>query len=177
MDLRLATIEDVPALEKLIQQSVRGLSATFYSAKQIESALLHVFGVDTQLILDGTYFIVEAERQVAGAGGWSKRKTLFGGDQSKAGAVDSLLDPLRQPARVRAFYIHPDWSRRGIASMLLTACESAARDAGFRSIELASTLPGIPFYSARGYQKHEEIVIEMGDGETLSTFRMTTTLY
>jgi N-acetylglutamate synthase-like GNAT family acetyltransferase len=176
VNIRLAKIEDVPALQHLIQESVRGLSAAYYSPQQIESALRHVFGVDTQLILDETYFIAETDCQVAGAGGWSKRKTLFGGDQSKSNRVDSLLDPATEPARIRAFYIHPDWSRRGIGSMILNSCEDAARTAGFKQVELASTLPGIPFYLSRGYEKAEAIQVNMPDGQLLTTFRMTNRL-
>lgn len=173
MQIRVAAIKDVAALQNLIQESVRVLSATYYSAQQIESALQQVFGVDTQLILDQTYFIAEADGQVTGAGGWSKRQKLFGGDQAKANSVDSLLDPQTQPARIRAFYIHPAWSRRGVGSMVLSACEDAARAAGFQEVELASTLPGVPFYVSRGYEKAEEIPINMADGELLMTIRMT----
>jgi N-acetylglutamate synthase-like GNAT family acetyltransferase len=186
--IRLATIEDVPGLEALIRDSVSSLSAEYYSSKQITSALSHIFGVDTQLILDGTYFVAEVEGQVAGSGGWSKRKTLFGGDQAKAArgesllnssdnpAVDALLDPATDAARIRAFYVHPMWSRKGIASLILKACEEAARNEGFHNIELAATLPGVPFYLARGYTKAEEILIKTEDGVSLSTFRMTRSL-
>ena len=182
--IRLATIEDVPALQELIRVSVSVLSEQYYTSKQISSALSHVFGVDTQLILDGTYFIAEVERQVAGSGGWSKRKTLFGGDQAKADRADSLLatsldallDPATDAARIRAFYVHPQWSRKGIASLILKACEEAAVDAGFKRVELAATLPGEPFYLARGYEKREEISIDTPDGQSFSTFRMTKTL-
>lgn len=171
--IRLATLDDIPVLEELIHESVRGLSGSYYSADHIESALVHVFGVDTQLILDGTYFIAEAREEIAGSGGWSKRKTLFGGDQSKSSRLDSLLDPELEPARIRAFYIHPNWSRRGVGTLILQSCEDAARAAGFKRAELASTLPGVPFYSARGYVKGEEVPIEMPNGQWLSTFRMT----
>ena len=176
MQIRLATIDDIPALSQLIDDSVRGLSVTHYSASEIESALREVFGVDTQLILDETYFIAETEGQIVGAGGWSKRKTLFGGDRSKSGRVDSLLDPAKDPARIRAFYIHPQWSRRGIGSMILDACEQAARVSGFTTVELASTLPGVPFYLSRGYAKGEAISIPMENGETLITYRMSRSL-
>ena len=186
--IRLATIEDVPALQALIRGSVSVLSAQYYTSKQIASALSHVFGVDTQLILDETYFIAEVQGQIAGSGGWSKRKTLFGGDQAKADRVDSglptsldaapdaLLNPATDAARVRAFYVHPQWSRKGIGSLILKSCEDAARNEGFRNIELAATLPGVPFYLARGYEKAEEILIGMRDGESLPTFRMTRSL-
>ena len=173
--IRLATTYDIPALRQLILDSVRGLSVTHYSARQIESALQEVFGVDTQLVLDETYFIADIDGQIVGAGGWSKRTTLFGGDSSKT-AVDSLLDSDKEPARIRAFYIHPQWSRRGIGSLILDACEEAARAAGFKSVELASTLPGVPFYLARGYKKAEAIAIPMDSGEQLITYRMTNTL-
>jgi N-acetylglutamate synthase-like GNAT family acetyltransferase len=188
VSVRLATIDDVPALQELIRTSVSVLGAQFYTSEQIASSLSHVFGVDTQLIHDGTYFVAEVEDQLAGSGGWSKRNTLFGGDQAKAAksdleqnspldaVPDALLDPAKDAARIRAFYVHPHWSRKGIGRMILAACEQAARNAGFRQVELAATLPGVPFYLSSGYQKSEEIPIEMPDGELLSTFRMTRSL-
>jgi GNAT superfamily N-acetyltransferase len=155
------------------------LGAAYYTPKQIASALSHVFGVDTQLIVDGTYFVAEVEHQIVGSGGWSKRKTLFGGDQlkgsdvhSKSSYSDALLDPANEAARIRAFYVHPDWSRKGIGSLILTACEAAAYAAGFRKIELVATLPGEPLYLSRGYQKVEAMRIETPDGESLPAFRM-----
>ncbi len=181
-------MRDVPALQALLRESVSVLGASYYTSNQISSALAHVFGVDTQLILDRTYFIAEAEGQVAGSGGWSKRKTLFGGDQAKAGrteaaitewldsAPDALLDPATDAARIRAFYVHPQWSRKGIGSLILKSCEEAAGTAGFHHVELAATLPGVPFYLDRGYEKAEEILIEMPGGESLPTFRMTRSL-
>lgn len=181
-------MDDVSALQELIRESVSVLSAQYYTSKQIDGALSHVFGVDTQLILDGTYFIAEVEGQIAGSGGWSKRKTLFGGDQAKANRVselldssldsasDALLDPAKDAARIRAFYVHPQWSRKGIGSLILKSCEEAARSQGFHHVELAATLPGVPFYRARGYQEADEIPIEMPDGESLPTLRMTRSL-
>lgn len=186
--IRLATIEDVPALQALIQGSVGVLGAQYYTSKQIAGALLHIFGVDTQLILDQTYFVAEVEGDIAGSGGWSKRKTLFGGDQAKAersgsaetasanSALDGLLNPETDAARIRAFYVNPRWSRKGIGSLILKSCEDAAREAGFKRVELAATLPGEPFYLARGYEKHEELSIEIPNGQSLPTFRMTKTL-
>lgn len=173
INLRLATIKDVPALGELISRSVTVLSEKYYTSTQVKSALSHVFGVDTQLILDGTYFIAEVEKLIVGSGGWSKRKTLFGGDQAKANEPDRLLNPESESARIRAFYVHPEWSRKGIATLILNACEAAARDSGFRSIELVATLPGVPFYSARGYQAGEDIPIETPDLESLPALRMT----
>ena len=174
--LRPATTEDIPALEELIRASVSALSADHYTPEQIKSALSHVFGVDTQLITDGTYFVAEIDGQIAGSGGWSKRSTLFGGDQSKPEGPDSLLDPNTEAARIRAFYVNPSWSRRGVGSKILTACEDAARAAGFRRIELAATLPGEPLYAARGYEKVEAMKLETPDGESLPAFRMTKSL-
>jgi N-acetylglutamate synthase-like GNAT family acetyltransferase len=174
--IRLATVDDIPELQELITESVSLLSANYYTPKQIESGLQHVFGVDTQLILDGTYLIAESQNQIVGAGGWSKRRTLYGGDQRKSDQADALLDPMREAARIRAFYIHPRSSRRGVGTMILQACECAARAAGFKRLELAATLPGEPFYLARGYQKCEEILIDTPDGGSFATFRMTRNL-
>lgn len=176
VQIRLAVPSDVPALEELIRESVSVLSAEYYTSGQITSALSHVFGVDTQLILDGTYFVAEIDGELAGSGGWSKRATLFGGDQSKADGIDPLLDPTADAARIRAFYVHPRWSRKGIGSRILNACEDAARQAGFKRIELVATLPGEPLYTAKGYEKAEAMQIETPDGESLPAFRMTNTL-
>jgi GNAT superfamily N-acetyltransferase len=172
MNLRLATIADIPQLEQLIQISVSGLSADHYSSEQISSALSHVFGIDTQLIVDGTYFVVEVENEIAGCGGWSKRRTLYGGDQSKQSAVDGLLDPFTEAARIRAFYVHPHWARRGIGCSILKACETAALAAGFAKVELIATLPGEPLYSASGYTNLGQFEIALPDGPPLPAFRM-----
>jgi N-acetylglutamate synthase-like GNAT family acetyltransferase len=180
LQIQLATTDDIPALQQLIRESVATLSANYYTSGQIASALSHVFGVDTQLILDGTYFVAKVEDQIVGCGGWSKRHTLFGGDQLKPGSgeidVDLLLDPARDAARIRAFYIHPHWSRKGIGSQILTACEEAASAAGFARVELVATLPGEPFYLSRGYEKGEAMQLETPDGESLPAFRMTKSL-
>jgi GNAT superfamily N-acetyltransferase len=172
-EIRLATIEDVPALQQLIRESVVGLSAAYYTPEQIASALADVFGVDTQLIADGTYFVVEVANEIAGSGGWSKRKTLFGGDQMKSGQDEPLLDPASEAARIRAFYVHPRWARRGLGSKLIEACEDAARAAGFTRIELLATLPGEPLYRMNGYEKAEAAEIVTPNGERLPAFRMT----
>ena len=173
LQIRLAILADIPALEELIRESVSVLSAEYYTSRQIASALSHVFGVDTQLILDGTYFVAEIDGELAGSGGWSKRATLFGGDESKADRLDPLLDPATEAARIRAFYVHPRWSRKGVGSRLLKACEDAARVAGFSRIELVATLPGEPLYTAKGYEKAEAMQIETPDGQSLPAFRMT----
>ena len=173
IELRLATSQDIPALESLINESVRTLSIDYYTPSQIESALTHVFGVDTQLIVDKTYFVVEASGSLAGAGGWSKRKTLFGGDQAKPTAADALLAPGKDAARLRAFYVHPAWSRRGIGRLITQACEGAARDAGFSRLELIATLPGQPLYEANGYRVVSPFEIPLPDNASLPAFRMT----
>jgi GNAT superfamily N-acetyltransferase len=171
MQIRLATFDDVRVLERLIEASVRALGANYYSPQQIESSLTHVFGVDTQLVTDGTYFVVEAEGQIAGCGGWSKRRTLYGGDKMK-GAEDDLLDPQTEPSRIRAFFVHPDFARRGIGKMLLDACENAARQAGFSALELAATLPGEPLYAACGFHAVERIEVTLPDGVSVPIVRM-----
>ncbi len=170
--VRLAVPEDVTVLEGLIAASVRALSRSYYVSRQIESALTHVFGIDSQLILDQTYFVAETLGQIVGCGGWSKRRTLFGGDQTKLDSVDDLLTPGTDGARVRAFYVHPDWSRKGIGSRIIEACENAAREAGFTKLELIATLPGEPLYSARGYKIVEPYEIPLPAGESLPAFRM-----
>ncbi len=171
LELRLATPADLPALHDLIPLSVRGLSRGFYSDAQIESAIRHVFGPDTQLIADRTYFVATAGGMLVGCGGWSRRRTLFGGDQMKT-AEDPLLDPKAEPARVRAFFVHPDWARRGIAGAILEACMNAARAAGFRRVELVATLPGEPLYRAFGFDVLERFEAAMPDGLTLPVVRM-----
>jgi N-acetylglutamate synthase-like GNAT family acetyltransferase len=169
--IRRATNEDIPALEHLISNSVRSLSQNYYTEQQIESALTNIFGVDTQLIVDGTYYVAETAGQIVGCGGWSKRKTLFGGDQTKAGE-DLSLDPDVEPARIRAFFVHSGWARRGIGSRILEACEEAALNAGFKELELVATLPGEPFYRAFGYEIAERIEIVMPGEQVLPAVRM-----
>jgi N-acetylglutamate synthase-like GNAT family acetyltransferase len=175
LDLRMATEEDIPALNALIPASVRGLSQGHYTPAQIESALVYVFGVDTQLIADGTYFVVEHDGQIGGAGGWSKRKTLYGGDQSKADD-DPLLDPGQDAAHIRAYYVHPDWSRQGIGARIMRACEAAAKAAGFTRLDLGSTVQGEAFYRAMGYEVSERLEIPMPDGTAIPYAEMTKTL-
>lgn len=165
---------DVPVLRTLIEASVRGLQAQDYSASQIESALASVYGVDSQLIADGTYFVVEAKSaggMIVACGGWSKRKTLYGGDVWKA-REDSLLDPLTDAAKIRAFFVHPDWVRRGIGTLLLDACEQAAMAEGFLRFEMGATLSGVPLYRARGYVSLENLGVPLANGESLPIVRM-----
>ncbi len=176
--IRQATPVDVPVLRDVIEASVRGLQARDYTAAQIEAALKSVYGVDTQLIADGTYFVAEtmaseAETKIAivGCGGWSKRKKLFGGDQW-SGRQDFLLDPEHDAAKIRAFFIHPAWARRGIGGMILEACETAAKAAGFKRLEMGATLSGVVFYKAKGYAAVEDVEVPLCDGESLPIVRM-----
>jgi GNAT superfamily N-acetyltransferase len=165
MRLRLATVADVPALQALIATSARSLSAGFYTPAQVEAAIRYVFGVDTQLIADGTYYVIDGPAGPAAAGGWSGRRTLYGGDQMKATA-DPPLDPATEPARIRAFFVHPDWARQGLARRLYAACEFAARQAGFRRLELMATRPGEPLYAALGFTVVERVSVPLpGDVE------------
>jgi GNAT superfamily N-acetyltransferase len=171
MEPRLATIGDLPALVELIPASARALSRGFYTEAQTEAAIRYIFGPDTRLIADGTYYVVEEDGVLAGCGGWSRRRTLYGGDQTKAGD-EPLLDPKTEPAKIRAFFVHPDFARRGVGSAILDACLEAARAAGFRRIELASTLPGVPFYLALGFEECEPMEAPMPDGTALPIIRM-----
>ena len=171
LTLRQAVPADVPALRLLIDASVRSLQAADYTPTQIEGALETVYGVDSQLIADGTYFVVEAEEIIVGCGGWSKHKTLFGGDRWTA-REDSLLDPQNDAAKIRAFFVHPGWVRRGIGSMILEACEKTATAAGFTRLEMGATLTGVPLYRARGYVALERLDVPLQNGESIKVVRM-----
>jgi GNAT superfamily N-acetyltransferase len=149
-EIRIATPADREIIQQLIAISARELSRGYYSEEQVSAALKSVYGVDSMLIEDGTYFVAEADDIIIGCGGWSKRKTLFGGDQfSKRDA--GLLDPRFEPAKIRAFFIHPNFARQGIGRAILDRCELDAASHGFISLELMSTLPGVEFYIACGY--------------------------
>jgi GNAT superfamily N-acetyltransferase len=171
MTTRLATMGDVPAIQALIERSVRGLSTGFYAPDQIDSAMREVFGVDTQLIADGTYYVIPGPAGPVAAGGWSARETLYGGDQMKS-AADPMLDPAKDAARIRAFFVHRDNARQGLARQLYTACEDAAIAAGFREFELMATLPGEPLYRALGFSPIERIVRNLSDGVDVPFVRM-----
>lgn len=161
--IRKATLDDRARIERLIAESARGLSREDYSERQIEAALAAVFGVDTDLINDGTYFVAEAGGVLVGCGGWSRRRTLFGGDRFAARETGEL-DPSVDAARIRAFFVHPDWSRRGIGRAILERCESEAKAGGFGSLELMATLPGVRLYAAQGYEGSEQVVYELENG-------------
>ncbi len=179
--IRLARMEDADALRRLIEASVRELQSGDYTQAQIEGALGHVLGLDTQLIEDGTYFVAEAGAEaleavpgapvLAGCGGWSRRKTLFGSD----GGPDreaGLLDPATDAAKIRAIFVHPAWARRGLGSLLLRHSEEAARAAGFGALEMGSTLTGVPLYTLRGYRETGRVDVALPNGEVVQVVRM-----
>jgi GNAT superfamily N-acetyltransferase len=169
--LRKATAADIPELELLIARSARGLSKGDYRPAQIEGALRGAFGVDTQLLTDETYFVAEDGGRIIGCGGWSFRSTLFGGD-ARAGRDSSALDPAVQAAKIRAFFIDPEFARCGIGSLLLAHCERAARARGFVRVELMATLPGVKLYAARGYSGGAKVRFDLGSGESIEFIPM-----
>lgn len=167
-----AVVDDIPAIRALIADSVRGLQPE-YSESQREQALASVFTPDTQLIVDGTYFLLtSADSTLAACGGWSWRKTLYGGDHHTASRDGEQLDPATDAAKIRAFFVHPAWARRGLGTRLLLACEQAAWDAGFRRCEMGATLAGVPLYERHGYTRVESILVELPGGERLPVVRM-----
>lgn len=168
--LRAAVRGDIPALSDLIARSVRGLQGKTYTSAQIELALANVYGVDTVLIDDGTYFVIEDGERIIACGGWSKRAKMHGGDRV-AGSIH-LLDPWHEAAKIRAFFVHPDHVRRGLASLLLERCEGDAAVAGFGRAELDATLSGVPFYTARGYVSVGEAEVPLPHGAALGVVRM-----
>lgn len=169
--IRRALLAEVPSLNALIVASATELSRGYYSQAQIESLITHVFGVDTQLLIDGTYYVIEREGDLVACGGWSGRRTLFGGDQAKEDS-DPILDPASEAARIRAFFVAPTQARQGLGRALLQHCEAAARAAGFRRAELMATLPGVPLYSALGYDALEPVTHPLPDGQTVDFVRM-----
>ena len=172
MQPRVATMDDVPALHALIAASARGLSVGFYTTEQVEAAIAHVFGVDTQLITDGTYYVIDVPEGPVAAGGWSARRTLYGGDQMKD-AEDPRLDPATDPARIRAFFVHPQRARQGLARRLYAECARAAWKAGFRSFELMATKPGEPLYAALGFVVTERVTVQLPGGVAVPFARMS----
>jgi N-acetylglutamate synthase-like GNAT family acetyltransferase len=169
---RLAREQDVPALDELIRLSSRALQARYYSSAQIEAALGPIFAVDRQLIRDGTYFVVESKNIIIGCGGWSKRKSLYGGDNGQRND-ETILDPNHDSARIRAFFVHPAWARKGIGASILKACEEAIVSAGFLKADLVGTLAGEPLYAAFDYTVLERCEIPMTNGLSLPVVRMT----
>ncbi|MBO9709670.1 MAG: GNAT family N-acetyltransferase [Caulobacter sp.] len=174
LSLRLAVPEDLPALRDLMNASIAELLKPFLPPDAV-TASFDIMGLDSQLVADGTYFVVEDDGALAGCGGWSRRATLFGGDHS-AGRDAALLDPARDPARVRAMYTHPDHVRKGVGRMILDACEAAAADEGFVRAEMAATLAGEPLYRACGYQEIEKFTAPTSAGIEVPLVRMGKTL-
>jgi len=168
---RLAAEADIGELEALIPLSARGLQTAHYSPEQINAALGPVFGVDRRLIRDGTYFVVEQEGRIVGCGGWSRRQSLYGGDQGAAEPNDAL-DPARDTARIRAFFVHPKWARRGIGRAIMRECEAAIAKSGFSKVEIVATLSGEPLYASFGYVVVERFEIRLTGGLSLPAVRM-----
>jgi GNAT superfamily N-acetyltransferase len=181
--IRPATLEDIPQIRLLIEVSVKALHTQHYTAAQIAGALTSIYGVDTQLILDGTYFVIVApspptdpsetrqNEMVIAAGGWSYRNTLYGGNQYNA-RNDNFLDPAKDAARIRAFFVHPELTRKGIGGIVLRECEKRAKEAGFKRADLASTLSGVSFYKSKGYEEIERVQSELEDGLVVPFVRM-----
>ncbi|NHC37591.1 GNAT family N-acetyltransferase [Scytonema millei VB511283] len=173
--LRQARLDERVQIERLIAASARGLSRADYTDEQIEAAIASVFGVDTDLIVDGTYFVAEATEMLVGCGGWSKRKTLFGGDRY-SDRESGYLDPNCDAAKIRAFFVHPDWARQGIGRAILQRCELQAQASGFRSLELMATLPGVKLYRAYGYTGSDSVTYTIGNGVSIEFVPMSKTI-
>jgi YbgC/YbaW family acyl-CoA thioester hydrolase len=170
--LRKATLDDRGALEGLIAHSARTLTLGAYTPRQIETGLRAAFGVDTQLIRDGTYWVAEADGKLVGCGGWSRRRTLFGGD-SQAHRDSAELNPGRDAAKIRAFFIDPAWARKGIGRALLERCEAEAREGGFHRLELMAMRSGVAFYQAQGYQSGSPVQYELERGLSIEFLPMS----
>jgi GNAT superfamily N-acetyltransferase len=165
-EVRKAKLEDREAITQLIAESARGLSREHYDDEQIEGAIACVFGVDSSLIEDNTYFVVDQDGTLIGCGGWSRRKTLYGGDQFSTRDT-GMLDSATDPAKIRAFFVHPQHARKGVARAILSQCEQEAKAHGFAALELMATLPGIKFYEANGYSPTGDFDLELADGVKL----------
>lgn len=176
MILRKATVDDIPTLRTVIRESVRGLARDWYDDRQIELSITSVFGVDVDLIDDGTYFVAEIDGEIVGCGGWSRRKTLYGASIYAASREPEFLDPATDAAKIRAFFIHPKAARKGVGSLILERCEDEARACGFSKAEMMATLPGVPLYLAKGYSGDEEVDIPVGEGVSIGCIRMAKAL-
>lgn len=177
--VRRALEEDAPHLTELIDLSIRKLASGYYDPEQIESSLKHLFGVDSTMIADRTYFVAELKsdthstpNRIIAAGGWSRRRTPFGGDQEQAVRNAELRDPSTDPAVIRAMYVHPEWARQKLGHLIITTCEHAARAADFKWFELVATLSGVSFYEKQGYVASESIAHFLPDGTRLDFVRM-----
>jgi len=172
VDPRPATVDDTLAIGRLVEASIRGFGAEFYDQDQLASSLEHLYGIDQQLIADGTYYVVEREGEIVAAGGWSFRRTTYGGDQFESSRDESRRDPRLEPAAIRAFYVHPDHKRQGLGRRLHETCENAARAAGFRRLELLSTEMGAVFYRELGYVMGETEQADLPDGIKIPIIHM-----
>lgn len=170
--LRQAGTDDTTAIGELIAASVRGLAKGIYDERQIELSIRSVFGIDHQLIADGTYFVAVANRRIVGCGGWSKRRTLYGASRFEYSRDPEMLDPAVDAAKIRAFFIHPEAARQGIGRAILEKCEAEARSAGFLSAEMMATLPGVPLYSACGYHRAESVSVPVGGSVEIECIKM-----
>jgi len=171
--LRVATSDDVKQIRSLIVASVRGLQTEDYSPAQREGALATVFTVDSQLIADGTYFVaIKADGMMAGCGGWSFRKTLYGGDHQMEKIAPQRLDPIVDAAKIRAIFVHPEYARMGLGGLILDAAEQAAIVEGFTQFEMGSTLTGASLYERKGYREMERRKVPVGGGEAIEVVRM-----
>jgi len=169
--LRVATVGDAEAIEALMKASGRALFPHSYDERQTASAVRYVAQVDTMLIEDGTYFVLEAGGELVGCGGWSRRDKPYTGSGDAADDA-RLLDPATEAARVRAMFVRGDWTRRGLGRRILEECEAAARREGFRELYLVATMPGLPLYRAYGFEPLEELEVTMPDGVTLECVSM-----
>ncbi len=173
ISIRKATDADAEQLAELIRDSVRGLAPDFYNQQQIDLSISTVFGIDTDLIADGTYFVAEIDGELAGCGGWSMRKTLYGASIYAESRDPELLDPKTEAAKIRAFFVHPRAARRGVGTALLEMCEREILENGFSVAEMMSTMPGVPLYAAKGYTGSEHVEVPVGNGITITCVRMS----
>ncbi len=170
--IRQAIAQDIPELRELIAASARGLRFDCYSPEQVEGALGTFLGLDTTLVQDGTYFVVESEAKIVACGGWSRRKALFGSDHVP-GKDDGWLDPQADAARIRAFFVRPGWERKGIGTLMMRHCEDEARARGFSRLELGATLPGVPLYIRHGFEAADRVELPLPNGLTLPIVHMS----
>ena len=169
--LRLATIQDADAIDALMKASIKVIFPRFYNEAETAASVKYIGSVDRTLIEDGTYFVVEADGENVACGGWSRRDKLYSGSGDAAGDA-RLLDPESEPARVRAMFVRGDWTRRGLGTRILEACESAARSEGFRTLALVATLPGVLLYERYGFVVSEDVPVTMPDGTTVAALAM-----
>jgi len=169
--LRLARLDESDEIDALMKASTRGLFPTFYDDAQTEASVQYIAVVDRNLIEDGTYFALEANGELVACGGWSRRDRLYTGSGDASGDA-RLLDPATEPARVRAMFVRADWTRRGLGTRILEACEAAARAEGFQTLALMATLPGLPLYERFGFEVLERVDITLPNGMTIGCARM-----